>query len=102
MHLNCFVQVSSLREVKFNSSSGGCVAPLVPSPRQEAWYQGVKGCALPCEDPHFDRQRMAGFHSFVGIMASLSVACTAFTVVSSGGLEWCYVPEHIFALYVMG
>ena len=76
------LQGSSLREVKFNSSSGGCVPPLVPTPRQEAWYPGIKGCGLPCQDPHIGRQPMAGFHSFVGIMAGLSVASTAFTVVS--------------------
>ncbi|KAF2361347.1 Frizzled/Smoothened transmembrane domain [Trinorchestia longiramus] len=78
---------SSLREVKFNSSSGVCVPPLVPTPRPEAWYEGIRGCALPCHHPHFSREETAGFHSFLALMGGLCVACCTFTVLTYL-LEW--------------
>ena len=50
---------------------------------EKSWYEGIHGCGIQCNNPIFTEEEHDRIHRFIGAFGSLSVLCTAFTVVSS-------------------
>uniref|UniRef100_T1ISZ0 G-protein coupled receptors family 2 profile 2 domain-containing protein n=1 Tax=Strigamia maritima TaxID=126957 RepID=T1ISZ0_STRMM len=70
------------REVKFNSSTARCAAPLVNSDHELSWIDGVEGCGLPCNNPLFTDAEHHHLRSFIIIVGSICLSCSLFAVVT--------------------
>ena len=59
-----------------------CPVPLVNTEDEESWYEGIHGCGIQCENPIFTSEEHGRIRRFIGAFGTLSILCTAFTVVS--------------------
>lgn len=66
--------------VKINKTN--CPPPLVHTEEQDSWFEGIPGCGIQCENPIFTKEEHDRIHRFIGAFGTLSILCTAFTVVS--------------------
>lgn len=59
-----------------------CPPPLVNTDDKKSWFEGIPGCGIQCENPIFTAEEHDRIHRFIGAFGTLSILCTAFTVVS--------------------
>ena len=59
-----------------------CPLPLVYTEDENSWYEDVQGCGIQCENPIFTKEEHDRIRRFIGAFGTLSILCTAFTVVT--------------------
>lgn len=65
-----------------NGTDNNCPPQLVHTKDSAGWFEKIHGCGVPCENPIFTEEEHGRIRRFIGAFGSLSMLCTAFTVVS--------------------
>ena len=71
---------NDIRELKFNTT-GQCLAPLVPTENLHAFYDGVEGCGVQCENPMLTEDEHRQIHLLVAWAGGVCLFFNIITVV---------------------
>ncbi|KAJ9592921.1 hypothetical protein L9F63_015426, partial [Diploptera punctata] len=73
---------NDVRELKFNTTGGQCLSPLVPTENTYAFYDGVEGCGVQCENPMLTQDEHRQIHQLVAWGGTVCLLLNLFTVVT--------------------
>jgi len=80
---------NDVRELKFNTT-GQCLSPLVPTDNTQAFYEGVEGCGVRCQNPLLSEDEHSQIHQLVAWAGTICLLFNLFTVVSKCFEELSY------------
>ncbi|PSN54909.1 hypothetical protein C0J52_01651 [Blattella germanica] len=67
-------------ELRFNTT-GQCLSPLVPTDNTQAFYEGVEGCGVQCQNPLLTEDEHNQIHQLVAWGGTICLLFNLFTVV---------------------
>ncbi|KAF5399891.1 hypothetical protein PHET_07104 [Paragonimus heterotremus] len=85
--LNCSLYTPGCRQNSltarlFQSTGGGCEAPLVTTVVHRNWLPGLDRCSFPCRRPHFDPEHYTLVRWITGIAATVCLLVNIVVLIS--------------------
>ncbi|GLH15390.1 Protein smoothened [Gryllus bimaculatus] len=72
---------NDVRELKFNTT-GQCQTPLVQTDNSFAFYEGIEGCGIQCQNPLFTNHEQQQLYNVIAYGGSICLAMNLFTAIT--------------------